>query len=83
MICDSEAFIEAQKFRIHAERIKARDLIRILEDKEDQLLQRLHERKIMEKLKDKRFEEYKERLARMEQKELDHLTNARHAIGGR
>lgn len=83
LICTSEAFIEAQKIRIHLERKRARDLIRTLEEKEELLLQSLHERKVMEKLKDKRFEEYKERLARFEQKELDDLTNSRQAVGGR
>ena len=46
------------------------------------LLQRLHERKVMEKLKDRRFEEYQERIKKMEQKELDDLTNSRNG-GGR
>jgi flagellar protein FliJ len=81
-IRSTEAFIEGQKSRIHKERMKARELIRQLEEKEEVLLQRLHERKIMEKLKDRRFVEYKERIARIEQKELDDLTNARMA-GGR
>lgn len=76
-IRSSEAFIEGQKQRIHSERLRARDLIRALEEKEEILLQRLHERKIMEKLKDRRLQEYRERIATFEQKELDDLANAR------
>jgi flagellar FliJ protein len=78
----SETFIDGQKFRIQQARLRARDLIRELESKEEELLQRLHDRKIMEKLKDRRLQEYMEHLARLEQKELDDLTNSRRA-GGR
>jgi flagellar FliJ protein len=83
MIRDAQVFIEGQKIRIHERRMKARELIRVLEDKQEQLLERLHDRKIMEKLKEKRLEEYKVKLAEMEQKELDDLTNARTAGGRR
>ena len=79
----SELLIEAEKMRIHKERLLARDLIRVLEEKEERLLVCLHERKIMEKLKDRRLEEYKEWMARFEQKELDDLTNARVGLGSR
>jgi flagellar FliJ protein len=77
----SETFIEAQKIRIHKERMRARELIRMMEEKETILLQCLADRKTMDKLKEKRLEEYKARLALLEQKELDDLTNARWARG--
>lgn len=75
-IVTSEAFIEAQKVRIHHERLHARELIRVLENKQEQLVERLHERKIIEKLKERREQEYKERMARLEQKEVDDLNNS-------
>jgi flagellar FliJ protein len=73
----SETFIEAQKIRIHEARMHVRELIRMLEDKQEVLLDRLHDRKIIEKLKERRKQEYVERLARIEQKELDDLNNSR------
>lgn len=81
-IVTSEAFIEAQKIRIHKERMHARELIRVLEDKQEALVERLHERKIIEKLKERREQEYKERMARLEQKELDDMTNSRWQLKG-
>lgn len=81
-IVTSEAFIEAQKVRIHKERMHARELIRELETKQEQLVERLHERKIIEKLKERREQEYKERIARLEQKELDDMTNSRWQLKG-
>jgi len=76
-VLTSEVFIEAQKIRIHRERLHARELIRVLEEKQDVLLERLHDRKIIEKLKERRRIEYNERLARLEQKELDDLNSSR------
>jgi flagellar FliJ protein len=72
-----ETFIDAQKVRIQKERLRARELIRDLENKQEVLLERLHDRKIIEKLKERRQQEYLERLARLEQKELDDLNNSR------
>jgi flagellar protein FliJ len=76
-IVTSEAFIEAQKGRIHKERLHARELIRDLETKQEKLIEKLHERKIIEKLKERRQQEYRDRLARLEQKEVDDLNNSR------
>lgn len=76
-IRSSEEFIEGQKIRIHNERKRARELIRELEERQEILLSRLHERKIMEKLKEKKFEEYKVLMAQMEMREMDDLVNVR------
>jgi flagellar protein FliJ len=83
LIQSSQLFIEGQKRRVHAERLKARELIRDLEMKQEILIEKLHERKIMDKLKERRFEEYKVRIAMLEQKELDDLTSARMGGGRR
>lgn len=82
-VCAMETFIEGQKLRIDKERMKARELIRDVELKEEELLKRLNERKAMDKLKELRFEEYKANAARQEMKEQDDLTNARQARGKR
>lgn len=76
-ILTSEAYIEAQKMRIHQQRLHARELIRELEIKQEALMERLHDRKIIEKLKERRHQEYREKLARLEQKEVDDLNNSR------
>ena len=82
-VCTMESFVEGQKRRIEKERLRARDLIRVVEDKEDVLLKRMSDRKAMDKLKETRFDEYKEEAARQELKDLDDLTSARQMRGKR
>jgi flagellar protein FliJ len=82
-ILQADHFIDGQKLRIREARLKARDLIRELEHRQEVLTEKLHERKIMDKLKEKKFEEYKETIAKLEQKEMDDITSARFRFAGR
>jgi flagellar FliJ protein len=72
-----DSFIEGQKIRIEKERLRARELILNVELKEEELVKRLNDRKAMDKLKERRFEEYKEQLERLERSEMDDLTSVR------
>lgn len=78
-IHDMETFLSGQKVRIDRLRLKARELLVIAEEKQEILIEAAREKKILAKLKDKRFAEYKERLSRLENKEMDDLTNMRTA----
>lgn len=81
-IRQADRFIEGQKVRVREERLKARELIRAMEDRQHELTERMHERKIMQNLKDKRLEEYQEEIKRIEQIELDDLVNSRWSYSG-
>lgn len=80
-----ELFIEGQKIRIHSERLRARELMAVLEEKQEKLVEAMQERKVLEKLKEKKLAEFRERLRTMELKELDDMTMTRwdrRAFGG-
>jgi len=78
-IRDMETFLGGQKIRIEQMRLKARELLVVAEVKQEALIEAAKEKKILVKLKEKRFAEYKEWLARMETKEMDDMTSMRAA----
>lgn len=78
-IRDMETFLGGQKIRIEHMRLKARELLVIAEIKQEALIEAAKEKKVLVKLKEKRFAEYKEWLARMETKEMDDMTSMRSA----
>lgn len=78
-ILEMEKFLDGQKIRVERMRLKARELLVIAEEKHEALIEAAREKKILAKLKEKRFAEYKERLSRIEYKEMDDLTNMRTA----
>jgi flagellar FliJ protein len=80
-ILESELFINGQKIRVQAERLKARQLMQIVEQKQEALILASREKKILVQLKDKKLVEYKEWLARIEAKALDDLTTTRFGWG--
>lgn len=78
-IVEMEGFLNGQKLRIDRLRLKARELLVVAEEKHEALIEAAREKKILVKLKEKRFAEYKERLSRIEYKEMDDLTHTRTA----
>ncbi len=78
-IVEMEGFLNGQKVRIDRLRLKARELLVVAEIKHEALIEAAKEKKILVKLKEKRFAEYKDRLNRIELKELDDLTQMRTA----
>lgn len=79
MIREMETFVTGQKVRIERLRLKARELLAIAEEKHEALITAAQERKVMVKLKEKKFAEYKARIALMEAKELDDVVSLRTA----
>ena len=82
-IREMESFIFGHKIRIDQERLKARELMIVAEEKQEALILAAREKKVLVKLKDKRLVEFKEWLNRMEAKELDDQTSVRHGWGKR
>ncbi len=78
-IVEMESFLTGQKVRIERMRLKARELLVTAEIKHEALIEAAREKKILVKLKEKRFAEYKIWLAHMEAKEQDDLTSMRTA----
>ncbi len=78
-----EQFIKGHKVLIENRRLEARALLVIAEHKQEALIEAARERKILTKLREKRFTEYKEWLNRLEAKAMDDMTMVRHGWGKR
>lgn len=82
-IQEMEKFLIGQKVRIEHTRQEARELLMIAEEKQEALIEAAREKKVLVKLKEKRFAEYKEWLARVEAKALDDQAMMNSAWGKR
>lgn len=69
-----EDFIEGQKVRIKSERDKARELMRIKEDKFDILVEKSKDFKVIEKLKENQATTFRKEKSMREQKAADDMT---------
>lgn len=72
-----DEFILGMDVRIHRARLKARDLMRVVEEKQQLLIEASKEKKIIEKLKEKRWMSYKDEARRLEIRELDDMVTMR------
>lgn len=80
-ICEMEQFLKGHKIRVEAMRLKARELLQIAEQKQEALLEAAKEKKVLAKLREKKFFEYQEWLRKIEAKALDDITMMRHGWG--
>ncbi len=80
-IRQNEEFIEGQKIRIQSERLKARGLMAIMEEKQGILIEKAKEHKILLKLKDKRKVQFLKDKRKVEQKRMDDLVTMRFKVG--
>lgn len=78
-----EQFLNGLKIHIEARRLEARQLMVVAEEKQELLIAAARDKKILMKLKERRQNEYRERLRRIEAKELDDITMVRQAWGKR
>lgn len=74
----NDAFIDGQKYRIEAQRLKIRELKSIAEQLQDAMIEASKETKTLEKLKEKQKEEYKKKARVREMKEIDEIVTLRH-----
>lgn len=73
-IRDREEFIIGQGLRIQAQRKEVRALTSVVEEKQEELVLALRERKSMEKLKEKRKLEYEKEQLRLESQAMDEIS---------
>ena len=76
---EMDAFIIGHKIRIERQRLHARELLVVAENKQGALMEAARNKKILLKLKERRLSEYRTWLARLEAKELDDQTMLRSA----
>jgi flagellar FliJ protein len=74
-----EQFMSGFRRRIDETRLQARELMVATEEKQEALIAAAREKKILVKLRERRLHEYRERLDRIEAKELDDMTMIRQA----
>ena len=72
-----EEFLINHRRRIDQTRLEARELMEVAEEKQEALIIAAREKKILVKLRERRLQEYRDWLNRMEAKELDDLTMVR------
>lgn len=72
-----DEFINLQKIRIERHRLKIRELNAVAEQKQELLIEAAKERKTLEKLREKRMEEYDLQAKLAEMKEVDELVVTR------
>jgi flagellar FliJ protein len=78
-----DEFINLQKIRIERQRSVIRELMFVAEQKQQALIDAAKERKTLEKLREKRLEDFKLALEKHEMKEIDDLVVTRFKAPGR
>jgi len=76
-ILSAEHFISGVKIRIVRERERARELMRIMEEKHELLIEAARAHKMLVKLRDRKFSEYRKERRRDEAKRIDDLVTIR------
>lgn len=74
-----EEFVELQKVKIELEREKARELLSVMEEKQEVLMEKAREFKVVEILRAKELEKHKEKMRLIEAKEVDDINLMRHS----
>ena len=74
-----EEFIALQKVKIEIEREKARELLSVTEEKQEELIEKAKEHKVVELLREKEHKKYLEKLRIAEAKEVDDMNLMRHS----
>jgi flagellar FliJ protein len=83
MVRSMEEFLGGHKIRIEKARQEARELLLKAEEAQDALITAAQDRKVLVKLKEKKMNEYREKLKRIEAKVQDDQTMVRLAWGKR
>lgn len=71
-------YIEGNKIRIERKKIEFREALFVTENKQDSLIAAAKEAKILEKLKEQKFNEFKDKNRKIERKETDEIVVQRH-----
>ncbi len=76
-ITEMEFFLKGHRIRIDEMRLEARRVMVIVEEKQEVLISASREKKILEKLKDKKFEQHREWMRKIDAKIQDDQTMTR------
>ena len=76
-----EAFILGQHVRIRSERVKARELMRNVEEKQDIFFQKARDFKVIDRLREKRMSEFRRNKRKKEEKQMDEIVVLRSKRG--
>ena len=76
-LAQTDEFIKGQKLRIEFARVKARQLMTVAEEKHEALIEAAKERKTLERLRERRLEDYKLKRKKMELKSVDDMVTMR------
>ncbi len=74
-------FIEGNKIRIERKKVDFRESLATTEKKQEELVAAAKETKILEKLREKRLKEFKQKIRKAERKAIDELVVQRHGRG--
>ncbi|MEK6555537.1 MAG: flagellar export protein FliJ, partial [Bdellovibrionota bacterium] len=69
-----EDFILGQNVRIQVARLEVLELMAVLEEKQEILLEKVKDHKVLEKLEEKKFGEFKKELNRKQQVQADDMS---------
>ena len=72
-----ESFIDGQKVRIEMKRAEARELMQVLEEKQEILIEKTKEHKALKILKEKQFKEFQKMKKKKEAKNIEDLVTMR------
>ncbi|MGC8782900.1 MAG: flagellar export protein FliJ [Armatimonadota bacterium] len=72
-----QTYLSALEERIEAQRERVAEAEKVLEEKRQALTQAQRERKALERLREKHYEQWRQEILRIEQKALDELATAR------
>jgi len=73
-----EEYIEGQKIRIQQARQKARELLQVAEQKQEILIEKMQEHKVLEKLKEKQAASHRKEVSKRERINSDDMVLMRH-----
>lgn len=81
VLCQIHDFIKGTEILIERQKLKVRENKKIVEDKQELLRETSIEYKMIERLKEKKKEEYRMDMRKLEEKKLDDLNSIRFKVG--
>lgn len=72
-----QTYLSALEERIEAQRERVAEAEKVLEERQEALIEAQRERKALERLREKHYEQWRQEILRIEQKALDELATAR------
>lgn len=78
----SDEFMERNKIRIERKKMEFREALVVTEEKQQDLVEAARETKVLDKLKEKKKEDFKKKLKKIDRQNIDELVIQRHGRRG-